>query len=315
MGWTGAGSMIDLQDRYRGVLLGLACGDALGGPVEFLSRDDIATQHPGGLREFIGGGWLDLYPGEITDDTQMTLAISRSLAEKGDVDMSDIGARFVAWADTDPKDIGLTTRAAIDALRRGVDWHEAGMHVSGYASGNAAGNGAVMRCAPVALRFRSDKQRLITASRDTARITHADRRCQSSAVAVNGMIAHLLDGGAIADIPGVVLPDIVDKEVVAALAKASDLPIEKVRSGGFVIDTMQASLWSQKQTSSFEEAVILAVSLGADTDTTGAVTGALAGAAYGASAIPARWLEPLQYRDELTAVADQLLELSRSRAS
>ena len=94
MGWTGAGSMIDLQDRYRGVLLGLACGDALGGPVEFLSRDDIATQHPGGLREFIGGGWLDLYPGEITDDTQMTLAIARSLAEKGDVDMSDIGARF-----------------------------------------------------------------------------------------------------------------------------------------------------------------------------------------------------------------------------
>jgi ADP-ribosyl-[dinitrogen reductase] hydrolase len=303
--------MIDLQDRYRGVLLGLACGDALGGPVEFLSRDDIATQHPDGLRHYIGGGWLDLFPGEITDDTQMTLAMARSLAEQGDVDMDDIAARFVAWADTDPKDIGLTTRAAIDALRRGFDWREAGSHVSGFASGNAAGNGAVMRCAPIALRFRTDKPRLITASRDTARITHADRRCQSAAVAVNEMIAHLLEGGAIADLPAVVLPDIVDPEVVTALQKAGDLPREKVRSGGFVIDTMQASLWSLKQTDSLEAAVILAVSLGADTDTTGAVTGALAGAAYGASAIPSRWLEPLQHRIELTTLADRLLELSR----
>jgi ADP-ribosyl-[dinitrogen reductase] hydrolase len=303
--------MVDLQDRYRGVMLGLACGDALGGPVEFHSRDDIATQHPDGLRDFIGGGWLDLFPGEITDDTQMTLAIARSLAEKGDVDMEDIAARFVAWADTDPKDIGLTTRAAIDALRRGIDWREAGTHVSGFASGNAAGNGAVMRCAPIALRFRSDKPRLIGASRDTARITHADRRCQSAAVAVNGMIAHLLAGGAIADLPDIVLTDIVEAEVASALRKVSDLPKEKVRSGGFVIDTMQASLWSLKQTESFEEAVVLAVSLGADTDTTGAVTGAMAGAAYGASAIPSRWLDLVQHRDELVDVADHLLELSR----
>ncbi|MCC6703523.1 MAG: ADP-ribosylglycohydrolase family protein [Thermomicrobiales bacterium] len=303
--------MVDLQDRYRGVLLGLACGDALGGPVEFLSREDIATQHPDGLRDFIGGGWLELFPGEITDDTQMTLAIARSLAERDDVDMEDIGRRFVAWADGDPKDIGLTTRAAIEALRRGIDWREAGTHVSGYASGNAAGNGAVMRCAPVALRFRTDKARLITASRDTARITHADRRCQSSAVAVNGMLAHLLDGGAIDDLPGVILPDIVDPEVVSALEKASDLPREKVRSGGFVIDTLQAALWSLKQTDSLEAAVVLAVSLGADTDTTGAVAGAFAGAAYGASAIPQRWLDQLQYRDDLTALADRLLERSQ----
>ena len=304
--------MVDLQDRYRGVLLGLACGDALGGPVEFLSREEIATQHPDGLRDFIGGGWLALVPGEITDDTQMTLAIARSLAERGDVDMDDIARRFVAWAAADPKDIGLTTRAAIEALRRGVDWREAGTHVSGYASGNAAGNGAVMRCAPVALRFRRDKARLIAASRDTARITHADRRCQSSAVALNGMIAHLLGGGTVSDLPGVVMSEIVDKEVVSALEKASDLPKAKVRSGGFVIDTLQAALWSVKQTESLEEAIVLAVSLGADTDTTGAVAGALAGATYGASAIPARWLELLQYRDDLTSLADRLLELSGS---
>ena len=305
--------MVDLQDRYRGVLLGLACGDALGGPVEFDSREDIAARYPEGLRDFVGGGWLSLFPGEITDDTQMTMAIARSLAEKGDVDMDDIGARFVAWAGSKPKDIGLTTRAAIDALQRGIDWREAGTHVSGYASGNAAGNGAVMRCAPVALRFRGQKERLIVASRDTARITHADRRCQSAAVAVNEMIVHLLDGGAIADLTDVVLPDIIEPEVVAALERVADMPKERVRSGGFVIDTMQAALWSVKQTDSLEDAVVLAVSLGADTDTTGAVAGALAGAAYGASTIPSRWLDLLQYRDELTSLSDQLLE--RSNAS
>ena len=304
--------MVDLQDRYRGVLLGLACGDALGGPVEFLSREDIAQQHPDGLRDFIGGGWLNLAPGEITDDTQMTLAIARSLAEHEDVDMDDIGKRFVDWANSDPKDIGLTTRAAIDALRRGIDWREAGTHVSGHASGNAAGNGAVMRCAPVALRFRNNLDRLVEASRDTARITHADRRCQGAAVAVNAMLAHLLDGGAIADLPEAIVEHVKEPETVAALQKVAGLPREKVRSGGFVLDTMQAALWSLKQTESLEEAIILAVSLGADTDTTGAVTGALAGAAYGASAIPSRWLDPLQYREELTALADLLLERSHS---
>jgi ADP-ribosyl-[dinitrogen reductase] hydrolase len=302
--------MVNLQDRYRGVLLGLACGDALGGPIEFTSRDEVAELHPGGLRDFVGGGWLSLAPGEITDDTQMTLAIARSLAETGTLDMNDIAARFLDWYRSNPKDIGLTTRAAITALSKGVAWDEAGKHVSGYSSGNAAGNGAVMRCAPVALRFRADREALIAASKSTALITHADPRCQAAAVAVNLMIGHLLAGGAIRDLPGSVLDAIDEPETREALRKAPDLTREKVRSGGFVLDTMQAALWSLLRTESLEEAVITAVNLGADTDTTGAVTGALAGAAYGAPAIPARWSEQVQHHDELIAIADRLLELS-----
>ncbi len=302
--------MADLQDRYRGVMLGLACGDALGGPVEFQSREEIASHYPDGLRDFVGGGWLNLEPGEITDDTQMALAIARSLAENDELAMDDIAGRFMAWSASKPKDIGLTTRAAIDALQRGIDWREAGTHVTGYASGNAAGNGAVMRCAPVALRFRGDRARLMEASRDSARITHADRRCQAAAVAVNTMIAHLLDGGAIGDLPAVGIAEISDAETRTALERAPTLAPEKVRSGGFVLDTMQAALWSVSQTDSLEAAIVLAVSLGADTDTTGAVAGALAGAAYGANAIPDRWLGLLQHRDELTALADRLLERS-----
>lgn len=305
--------MVDLQDRYRGVLLGLACGDALGGPVEFISREDIAVAHPGGLREFIGGGWLTLAPGEITDDTQMTLAIARSLAEHPELDMQDIVARFLEWSASKPKDIGLTTRAALNALEAGADWEVAGTKVVGFASGSAAGNGAVMRCAPVSLRFRADPSRLVSASRDTARVTHADPRCQWAAVAVNQGIAYLLDGGAIAGVIDAASAGIEEKETLAALRKAPELKREQVRSGGFVLDTMQASFWSLSTTESFEEAVVTAVNLGSDTDTTGAVTGALAGAAYGASAIPPRWRDRVQYHDELVALADRLLEHSRQQ--
>jgi ADP-ribosyl-[dinitrogen reductase] hydrolase len=107
-----------------------------------------------------------------------------------------------------------------------------------------------------------------------------------------------------------VLDAIDEPETREALRKAPDLTREKVRSGGFVLDTVQAALWSLLRTESLEEAVITAVNLGADTDTTGAVTGALAGAAYGAPAIPARWSEQVQHHDELIAIADRLLELS-----
>jgi ADP-ribosyl-[dinitrogen reductase] hydrolase len=302
--------MVDLRDRYRGVLLGLACGDALGGPLEFISREEIAAAHPDGLREFIGGGWLALEPGEITDDTQMTLALARSLAEHPELDMQDVVARFLEWSASKPKDIGLTTRAALNALEAGAGWEIAGTKVVGFASGSAAGNGAVMRCAPVALRFRADPARLVSASRDTARVTHADPRCQWAAVAVNQGIAYLLGGGEINRVVEAASARIEENETLAALRKASELKREQVRSGGFVLDTMQASFWSLCATTSFEDAVVTAVNLGGDTDTTGAVTGALAGSAYGASAIPPRWRDHVQYHDHLIALADRLLEHS-----
>src|SRR5215217_2654750 len=123
------GDRISLSDRYVGCLLGLACGDALGGPVEFISRAEIERLHPGGLRSFVGGGWLHLAPGEITDDTQMTLALARSLADRSQLDMDDLTARFLEWAGSEPKDIGGTTRTALRLLGEGVPWQEAGGRV------------------------------------------------------------------------------------------------------------------------------------------------------------------------------------------
>jgi ADP-ribosyl-[dinitrogen reductase] hydrolase len=303
--------MSEMADRYRGCLLGLACGDALGGPVEFKSRDWIAERYPSGVRDFVGGGWLHLAPGEITDDTQMTLALARSLAEGGRLDAEDVGRQFLSWYRSRPKDIGNTTRAALAYLDAGMPWDDAGDQVQREAGAKgAAGNGAVMRCAPVALRYRADPGSVRSASIDTSRITHADPRCTWSAVAVNQAIVHLLAGGDLAGLARSATAGIDEPRVVEAVERAGGLGRDTVRSGGYVLDTVTAACWALLHHDTLEETIIAAVSLGDDADTTGAVAGALAGARYGAAAIPDRWLKLLQPREELTDLADRLLGLS-----
>ena len=299
------------RDRYHGCLIGLACGDALGGPFEFLTREQMDADHPNGVHTFTGGGWLDLAPGEITDDTQMTLAIARSLAETGEIDIDDIAQRFVAWMASDPKDIGNTTRASINLLAAGVPWSEAGAQVARAAGKSSAGNGAVMRCAPVAMRLPTDADARRTASVDVTRTTHADPHCTDSAVVLNTLIAHLLTGDDLETAIDAGRSEATQHAVRQAMAVRTDTSREEIRSGGYVVDTLQAAVWSVLTTSSFEDAVVVAVGLGGDTDTTAAVAGALAGALYGIDAIPVAWRETVQHREELTTLADRLLELAR----
>lgn len=299
-----------LRERYLGTLLGLACGDALGGPVEFMSAAEISALHPDGLRDFTGGGWLHLSPGEITDDTQMTLALAHSLASSPSLDMTDVAARFLEWYHSNPKDIGNTTRASLAGLAAGEPWDVAGQRVADDANGTAAGNGSVMRCAPVALRFRRDPEALVQGSIDTARVTHADPRCIWGAVAINQALVHLLNGGSRDGAIEAAASGIENAETVAAVNGAASLQRSEVPSGGFVLDSVAAALWALVNHDSLEETIIAAVALGGDSDTTGAVAGALAGALYGAPAIPDRWLNLLQPRQELESLADQLLAVA-----
>lgn len=165
------------RDRFRGCLLGLAAGDALGATVEFLSRAEIRARY-GVHREIIGGGWLALEPGEVTDDTEMALCIARSIVTLGRVDPADIAARFVEWSLTPPKDIGNTVGAALALIRAGVSWEEAGEQVYRAAPGRRVGNGSLMRTAPVALFDAWRPQELVRDSRDVSRITHAHPQAQ-----------------------------------------------------------------------------------------------------------------------------------------
>ncbi len=299
-----------MADRYAGTLLGLACGDALGGPVEFRSREDIAAGFPGGVHEFMGGGWLSLEPGEVTDDTQQTLILADALTETG-LDLDRFAGGLIAWYQGGPKDIGDTTRIALEALAAGTSPLETGeIALAARGVRGAASNGAVMRCAPVALRFRRDPARLVAASLDSARITHAEERAAWATVAVNQAIVHLLEGGEIGDAPEAAIKGVPNDEVCAAIREAADRERGDIRARGFVLETIGASFWSLVHGKDARDAIELAVAFGDDADSTGAVTGALAGAAYGVDALPVTWRDAVQFREQLTATAARLSVLA-----
>lgn len=301
---------LSLQDRYRGCLLGLAVGDALGAPLEFRDRSEIERDY-GRLREMIGGGWLNTVPGEYTDDTQMTLGIARSVAELGRIDPADIARHFVAWYQTKPKDIGNTTARSIRYLVDGLPWDEAGERTTREMAGEDASNGSLMRTAPVALVTRQDPDALIRLSLDVSRITHANPLATWSCVALDKAIVALLADDD--DVLGAA-EDVESAEVRQAVRSVESLSRDGLSSGGYVLDTLRCSLWSLLRHDTFEEVVVEAVNLGGDADTTGAVAGALAGTRYGMAGIPARWLDVLQEREALQALADRLLEVSESPA-
>lgn len=296
---------LSLTKRARGCLLGLACGDALGGPVEFMEPEDIRRKH-GVVRDFIGGGWLSLRPGETTDDTAMALGLARSLVDLGRLDEQDIANRWVAWMSSDPKDIGNTIREALMLIADGTPWDEAGVLVDERAHGGALGNGSLMRCAPVAIAFRDDENELIRASRTTSRITHANPICKWSVVALNLIIAGLLKGEHERVISHAT--DLIPhQEIQAILRVGTKSRKENLNISGEVRATFVSAMWAYNNASSLEESVVEAVNLGGDSDTRGAVAGALAGARYGEDAIPNRWLERLEGREEIRSLADCLV--------
>lgn len=296
------------SNRTRGILLGLACGDALGRPVEFSSASSIAAEH-GQLDEMIGHGTWNQPAGTITDDTEQALCIARSLVEQQAFDPADIASRFVDWYDSNPFDIGRMTMKSLSRLKHGDDWSEAGQHVwETSPEGQNAGNGSVMRCPPLAIPYATDWKRLVTVSRQSSQITHADPRCTYGCAVLNLTLAGLLDD---VDTPLQDALNYVDAsapdELTAALRPLArgDQP-DLLETSGYVIHSLQTALHDGLHTTDAEEAIVTAVNRGGDTDTIGAITGAIAGARFGASQLPDRWLTAIDEVDELEALAMEL---------
>jgi len=299
------------MDEEKGVLLGLACGDALGRPVEFQSSQQITSEH-GTLTDMVGHGTWRQPAGTITDDTAQALCIARSLSECRGFDPADIADRFVAWYESGPFDIGNMTRRSIDALRQGAAWDVAGQQVwENSPEGSNAGNGSVMRCAPLAIAYQSKPARLAEVSRDSSRITHADPRCTYGCAVLNLTIAHLL-GDETAPLARALdqLGDNAPPELISALTPlvAGD-EIASLSTSGYVIDSLQTALHDALTAASAEDAIVTAVNRGGDTDTIGAITGAVASARFGATALPQQWLSAIEERTELADLAQQLAEL------
>jgi len=305
-----------VTDDAAGVLLGLACGDALGRPVEFRSANRIAAEH-GTLTEMRGNGTWNQPPGTVTDDTDQALCLARSLAEREQFDPADVAERFVAWYDSNPFDIGIMTQKSLRRLRDGEPWDEAGQRVwEASTEGKNAGNGSVMRCAPLAIVALDEPARLTELSRQSSQITHADPRCTAGCAVLNLTIAGYLTGAETPLSTALArLDDAMPEELHDALAPvaAGDRP-DTLETTGYVVHTLQTALWDATQADAVEDAIVTTVNRGGDTDTIGAVTGAVAGARFGAAALPDRWLDTLDVREELVTLAEDLATVSEGSA-
>lgn len=297
------------RDRYRGALLGLAAGDALGTTLEFTRPGTFAP-----LKGMVGGGPFGLPPGAWTDDTSMALCLAESLVESGGFDAADQMRRYVRWyrdghlsSTGSCFDIGNATRTALGRFL------ETGDPFSGSADPHSAGNGSLMRLAPVALAYaRRPKQALEYAALGS-RTTHAAETAVDACRFYTALLVGALDG---LDKTRLLAADFWSHgplhPKIAAVAAGSFKRREppEIRGSGYVVQSLEAALWAFHKTEDFAAGALGAVNLGDDADTTGAVYGQLAGTYYGAENIPESWREKLIMKEKIAKFADDLLELA-----
>ena len=299
------------RDRFRGCLLGLAVGDALGTALEFRSPGSFEP-----IDDMLGGGPFGLRPGQWTDDTSMALCLAASLVECDGFDAADQMRRYVRWwregymsSTGSCFSIGNTVRAALSRFEQHGDPY------AGSTDPRSAGNGSLMRLAPVPMFFAADAGEAVAMAADSSRTTHGAREAVDACRYFAGLLVGALRG--------------VDKETllsaaycpaerlwerdplahrIAAIADGSfkyrDPP--DIRGTGYVVESLEAALWTFHRSASFREGALLAVNLGDDADTTGAIYGQLAGAHYGTQAIPTSWRNHLEMSSEITSLADHL---------
>jgi ADP-ribosylglycohydrolase len=314
---------MELSSRYRGCLLGLAVGDAVGTTLEFTQPNSFTP-----LTDMVGGGPFHLQAGQWTDDTSMALCLAESLIERNGFDPIDQLQRYVRWhrhghlSSTGVCfDIGNTTRAA---LQRFEQTREAWC---GSTNPNAAGNGSIMRLAPVPMFYASKPQAAIERAADSSRTTHGAPAAVDACRYLAGLIVGALHGVSKDElllsrycpmlkhrfaVTNYYLQPPLSPEidvVASGSFKHKDPPA--IRGTGYVVQSLEAALWAFHRSTSFREGCLLAVNLGEDADTTGAVYGQLAGAYYGEEGIPAGWRAKVAMREALESFAESLFKLSR----
>ncbi len=286
-----------VRERALGAYLGLACGDALGATVEFLTAREIKTQL-GVHKELTGGGWLRLKPGQVTDDTEMSLYLGQAILDSKGWNLAAVADAFVAWLKSKPVDVGAT-------CRRGIRRYMLQGAVHGPESDTDGGNGAAMRNLPVALFTLGNDDLLTRYSLEQAHITHHHPLSDAGTLALGRMVQMLLRGGGVKGCR----PIANQLQEEHRQFRFDPYP---GRASGYIVDTVQTVLHHFFYTDSFESCVVETVNRGEDADTTGALAGMLAGALYGASAIPKRWLNKLDFHvvKQIEQQVDGLLQLA-----
>lgn len=306
---------MDAHDRIRGSLVGLAVGDALGAPVEFRAPGTFPR-----VTDFRAGGSFALEAGTWTDDTSLALCLAESLVEKRGFDLRDQIGRYVAWfrsghlsATGHCFDIGTTTRTAL------LNYERTGDPESGLVSERSAGNGSLMRVAPVPLAYRRDPCRAVELAGRSSVTTHALPVCVDACRYYGGLVVGALQGVSKEELLGPRFspaPCVWDGHPlhpeIDGVAQGSfrERGPPAIRAAGGAVGCLEAALWAFARSSTFEEGCLLAVNLGDDADTVGAVFGGLAGAYHGIDGIPVRWREGLAQADLIEKFADGLFALS-----
>jgi len=271
-------------DRFRGALLGLACGDAVGTMLEFKRRGTFPP-----LTDMVGGGPFHLQPGEWTDDTSVALCLATSLVEAKGFNACDQMDRYLNWYENGYLssngvcfDIGNTTYAAL------CQYRETGDPFSGPTDPNSAGNGSLMRLAPVVLFYYPERKLSLHFCAESSQTTHGAAECIDTCRLFGDMLFRVLDG---ADKQAVLLgsrPELVRSEALKSIAQGGYMnkAANDIRGTGYVVESLEAALWSFWASDSFEQAILAAANLGDDTDTTAAICGQIAGAYYGEAVFP-----------------------------
>lgn len=291
----------NLLARYRGAMLGLACGDAVGTTVEFLPRDRFRP-----LTDMVGHGKFKLKPGEWTDDTSMAICLTRSLIEKQGFDPTDQMDRYINWVNTGspgpkahPIGIGQTIMSSL------CRYKETGNPFAGVTDSRSAGNGALMRLAPIVLAYYPNVSNIQKYSRLSTLTTHAADECITTSAFLAEAITLMLSGSNKKDI----------QSICAEWDDIHLLPENQIKGIGYAPESLKAAIWSFINTDTFENAILTAANLGDDADTTAAICGQIAGAYYGVNEIPSHWLDRLFMGDKIFTLADQLYEFKSTDAS
>jgi ADP-ribosyl-[dinitrogen reductase] hydrolase len=297
-------------NRARGCLLGLAIGDAIGTTVEFKPRGSFPL-----MTDMVGGGPFRLKAGEWTDDTSMALCLGASLLEKG-FDLHDQISRYVRWrrdgymsSNGRCFDIGIATSQALSQFEAN------GNPEAGSTHPRSAGNGCIMRLAPVPIMFVDQPEKASSLSAEQSKTTHGAAECIDASRLFGEILVRALQGG------------FSKTEILAseqsqhsspsrlqgiATGKYWKLERQQIKGSGYVVDSLEAALWCFYTTETFSDAVLAAANLGDDADTTAAITGQIAGAFYGESGIPRNWLDKIVMGNEIGEMAEQLSQAERT---
>lgn len=287
-----------LLDKALGAYLGFACGDALGATVEFMSPKQIQRRY-GVHRDIIGGGWLALEPGQVTDDTQMSLALGQAIIDHRGWNPNAVADRFLAWLESDPPDIGNTCRRGLERYRKTGE-------LLGPPREDDAGNGACMRNLPVVLATIKRPDYFIKWSLQQSHITHNHPLSDAATLTLGRITGQLFNGQTI-DVCYRTAENLITENPVFAY---SPYPC---KSSAYIVDTVQTVLYYFFNTDDFESCLIATVNQGGDADTTGALAGMLAGARYGRQSIPPRWLERLDTKvaEAINTQTNELIDIAQ----